>query len=73
MRLTLTCYLISYMTTKLNNQSTFFLLFNKGNNGGKGNSDAGDKIRVHYMWEDILSKDTLFYFNYSMEIIIFIK
>lgn len=50
-----------YMTTKLNNQSTFFLPFNKGNNGGKGNPDAGDKIRVHYMWEDILSKDTLFY------------
>lgn len=50
-----------YMTTKLNKQNTFFLPFNKGNNGGKGNPDAGDKIRVHYMWEDILTKDTLLY------------
>ena len=50
-----------YMTTKLNKQNTFFLPFNKGNNGGKGNPAVGDKIRVYYMWEDILTKDTLLY------------
>lgn len=48
-----------YMTTKLNKKDTFFLPFNKGNNGGKGNPYVEDKIKVHYMWEDILTKDTL--------------
>lgn len=50
-----------YMTTKLNKKDTFFLPFNKGNNGGKGNPSIEGKIKVHYMWEDILTKDTLLY------------
>ena len=52
-----------YMTTKLEKQSTFFLPFNMGNgegvNAGKGNPTYADKLSVHYMWEDILKKDTV--------------
>ncbi|HBL07470.1 MAG TPA: restriction endonuclease subunit R, partial [Clostridium sp.] len=50
-----------YMTTKLNKQNTVFLPFNKGNQGGKGNPYVEGKLKVHYMWEDILTKDTLLY------------
>lgn len=52
-----------YMTTKLDGQSTFFLPFNMGNgsgvNAGKGNPTIEDKYSVSYMWEDILTKDTV--------------
>lgn len=52
-----------YMTTKLNGESTFFLPFNMGNgegvNAGKGNPIFQDKYSVHYMWDDILTKDTI--------------
>ena len=52
-----------YMTTKLNNESTFFLPFNMGNgkgvNAGKGNPVFEDKYSVSYMWEDILTKDSI--------------
>lgn len=52
-----------YMTTKLDGQSTFFLPFNMGNgsgvNAGKGNPPFEDKYSVSYMWEDILTKDTV--------------
>jgi len=52
-----------YMTTKLEREATVFLPFNMGK--GKGAStDAGnpifeDKHSVSYMWEDILTKDTV--------------
>lgn len=53
-----------YMTTKLAGASTFFLPFNLGKgegiNTGKGNPTCYDgKFPVHYMWEDILTKDTI--------------
>ncbi|OOB77023.1 MAG: restriction endonuclease [Epulopiscium sp. Nuni2H_MBin003] len=52
-----------YMTTKLNDEATFFLPFNKGNgegvDAGAGNPICEDKYSVSYMWEDILTKDTL--------------
>lgn len=52
-----------YMTTKLDGESTFFLPFNMGNgegvNAGKGNPIFEDKYSVSYMWEDILTKDTI--------------
>lgn len=52
-----------YMTTKLANDATFFLPFNMGNgegvNAGAGNPLFPDKYSVSYMWEDILTKDTL--------------
>ena len=52
-----------YMTTKLDGNATFFLPFNMGNgegvNAGAGNPIFPDKYSVSYMWEDILTKDTL--------------
>ena len=52
-----------YMTTKLTGNDTFFLPFNMGNgqgvNAGKGNPVFEDRYSVSYMWEDILTKDTI--------------
>ncbi|MEK5068593.1 type I restriction endonuclease subunit R [Sporosarcina sp. FSL K6-1508] len=49
-----------FMTTKLAKEETYFLPFNKGNNGGKGNplSYQGD-YRTHYLWDEILAPDSL--------------
>ena len=52
-----------YMTTKLDGDATFFLPFNMGNGegvaAGAGNPFFEDKYSVSYMWEDILTKDTV--------------
>lgn len=52
-----------FMTTKLEGEKTFFLPFNKGNgegvNAGAGNPPCEDDYPVHYMWDDILTKDTV--------------
>lgn len=52
-----------YMTTKLAGDSTFFLPFNMGNgkgvNAGAGNPLFEDRYSVSYMWEDILTKDSI--------------
>lgn len=48
-----------YMTTELKGTNTFFLPFNKGYNGGKGNPPVEGKERTSYLWEDILRKDSL--------------
>ncbi len=52
-----------YMTTKLEGEDTFFLPFNKGNGdgifSGAGNPIYDDKYSVSYMWEDVLSKDSI--------------
>lgn len=52
-----------YMTTRLANESTVFLLFNMGNGegvtSGAGNPIFEDRYSVSYMWEDILTKDTI--------------
>ena len=52
-----------YMTTKLAGNATFFLPFNMGNgegvNAGAGNPTFEDKYSVSYMWEDILTKNTV--------------
>ncbi len=52
-----------FMTTKLAKDDTFFLPFNMGNgegvHAGKGNPIFKDRYSVSYMWEDILTKDTL--------------
>lgn len=48
-----------YMTTRLNKNKTFFLPFNKGNDGGAGNPPNGDNFRTAYLWENILQKDSL--------------
>ncbi len=52
-----------YMTTRLAGDATFFLPFNMGNGegvtAGAGNPAFEDKYSVSYMWEDILTKDTV--------------
>lgn len=52
-----------YMTTKLEKDATFFLPFNMGNgegvNAGAGNPIFEDKYSVLYMWEDVLTKDSI--------------
>ena len=52
-----------YMTTKLDKSATFFLPFNMSNGegvtSGAGNPIFEDKYSVSYMWEDILTKDTI--------------
>ena len=60
-----------FMTTKLDKGNTYFLPFNKGNNGGKGNPlTYGDNYRSHYLWEEILAPDSLLDILYRF---IFIK
>lgn len=48
-----------YMTTKLEGADTFFLPFNKGFNLGPGNPPVEYNYRTAYLWEDVLSKDSL--------------
>ena len=53
----------AYMCTRLSGESTYFLPFNLGNghgvDAGKGNPIFDDKYSVHYMWDDILKKDSV--------------
>ena len=52
-----------YMTTKLEGDKTFFMPFNMGRgegiNSGAGNPISYEKDSVYYMWEDILTKDSV--------------
>ena len=48
-----------YMTTKLAGEKTYFLPFNKGDSGGKGNLVNPSGERTSYLWEDVLQKDSL--------------
>lgn len=48
-----------FMTTELKKDKTYFLPFNKGNNGGKGNPIAYENYRTFYLWEEILAPDSL--------------
>ncbi|MEE4462041.1 type I restriction endonuclease [Azotobacter chroococcum] len=45
------------MTTRLAGDSTFFLPFNRGNDGAAGNPPAEDGYPVSYFWERALQKD----------------
>lgn len=49
------------MTTRLAKEATYFLPFNKGNNGGAGNpvDTKGFSYRTSYLWEKVLQKDSL--------------
>jgi type I restriction enzyme R subunit len=49
-----------WMTTKLSGMDTFFLPFNKGFNGGKGNPPNVDGYQTAYLWEEIFQKDRWF-------------
>ncbi|UCZ53721.1 DEAD/DEAH box helicase family protein [Bacillus shivajii] len=48
-----------YMTTQLNKDKTFFLPFNRGNNGGKGNPIVEGDYRTSYLWKEILQPESL--------------
>ncbi|MBN1839900.1 MAG: type I restriction endonuclease subunit R [Campylobacterales bacterium] len=49
----------AFMTTKLDNDKTFFLPFNKGNNFGAGNPVNKNGHKTAYIWEEIFSKNSL--------------
>lgn len=53
-----------HMTTKLDGDKTYFMPFNQGSNGagnvgGAGNPLNPDGYQTSYLWEKVLSKDTL--------------
>ena len=52
-----------HMCTKLEKEKTYFLPFNMGNgegvNAGKGNPLRTDDYPVCYMWEEVLTKDSI--------------
>lgn len=50
---------LTYMTTKLDGMKTYFLPFNQGHENGAGNPPTEDKFATHYLWEDVLTKDSL--------------
>jgi type I restriction enzyme R subunit len=50
-----------FMTTRLVGEHTFFLPFNKGNNGGKGNPDQHNHAtgyKTGYLWEEVWQRDS---------------
>ena len=53
----------AYMSTRLSGPSTFFLPFNMGRGEGidvgAGNPILEDEYSVHYIWDNILQKDSL--------------
>lgn len=48
-----------WMATKLKGVDTYFLPFNKGNNGGKGNPVGDGNYRTSYLWDEVLQKDSI--------------
>ncbi|MGI6412079.1 MAG: type I restriction endonuclease subunit R [Syntrophomonadaceae bacterium] len=48
-----------YMTTRLNGPNTVFLPFNRGVGDSGGNPVVEGKLKTHYIWEEILQKDSL--------------
>jgi type I restriction enzyme, R subunit len=49
----------AYMNTRLTGDTTYFLPFNKGYEGGKGNPPKEDHFKTSYLWEEVLEKDSL--------------
>jgi type I restriction enzyme R subunit len=48
-----------FMTTKLEGKDTFFLPFNLGHEHGAGNPPAAGEVRTHYLWRQVLCRDSL--------------
>ncbi|MBO4772318.1 MAG: type I restriction endonuclease subunit R [Bacteroidales bacterium] len=48
-----------WMCTTLEGKYSWFLPFNRGNNGGAGNPVVEGDIMTSYLWKDIFTKDTL--------------
>ena len=47
------------MCTALKGKASWFLPFNKGVNGGAGNPINPNGVKTAYLWEEVLSKDSL--------------
>lgn len=47
-----------HMTTKLSDNNTRFLPFNRGKNNGAGNPDNPNGYKTSYLWEEILQRDS---------------
>lgn len=47
------------MCSMLAGKNSWFLPFNKGNNGGKGNPVNPNGLKTAYLWEDVLTKQSL--------------
>lgn len=47
------------MCSMLAGESSWFLPFNKGNNGGKGNPVNPNGLKTAYLWEEVLTKKSL--------------
>lgn len=47
------------MTTRLAGRDTFFLPFNKGRDGGKGNPDNPIGFKTAYLWEEVWERESL--------------
>lgn len=47
------------MCTALSGKDSWFLPFNKGNNNGKGNPVNPNGLRTAYLWDEILTKESL--------------
>ena len=48
-----------FMTTHLRGKKTFFLPFNRGNNGGAGNPVNPHGHKTAYLWEEIFTKESV--------------
>lgn len=48
-----------YMTTKLDKMRTYFLPFNRGNDGGAGNTVNPDGHKTAYLWEDVWTRASI--------------
>ena len=46
-----------WMTTRLAGRDTFFLPFNKGNEGGSGNPPNPDGYATDYLWKQVFQRD----------------
>lgn len=49
----------AWMTTKLAGMDTVFLPFNRGFHNGAGNPPVPGKYKTSYLWEEVLTKDSL--------------
>lgn len=54
----------AWMTTQLKDGNTYFMPFNQGSNGagvkgGAGNPQNPDGYATHYLWEEVLQRDSL--------------
>ena len=49
----------AWMATELKGVDTYFLPFNRGHNHGAGNPPVEGNWRTHYLWDEVLARDSL--------------